>query len=358
MAPKRAAAEVETSEAPARKSRDTGKEAESSKPKTKAEKRAEYHAESKRIEEKANSPEGLEYICLARPWQDREKEWEEDEDWEDEPSEEQMKLLEDEIEKYAEKPAEEHPEWKWIITRQGNYLANTYGDDTTRRNPDMMGMYTYNDHAGYGMQEVIENQLIAFKKEFSKKNCDPHRLWIHLEAMGLYFYINDQMGWHMLEDGECMAQTLALVGQALLTGLNVLERADLLKPDSKIKNIGLVVGLFLSLAAMHTDAMDDEEWPSQAIAYCKSHNVEIKGLYDSDELVAQADEGLDLEDFEDPPGPDRFNFKRMFKDLSDRYGPLGGSKYDIVKMSKKERIAASYDKEDPLDKADPDFLIH
>lgn len=67
-----------------------------------------------------------------------------------------------EDERVAGKPLSDFPEWKWSFTRRGKYFAHMYTDEIDKSDPDCFGMYAYNDYAGYGAQEVIENQLNAF----------------------------------------------------------------------------------------------------------------------------------------------------------------------------------------------------
>lgn len=51
------------------------------------------------------------------------------------------------------------------------------------RDPDSMGMYTYNDHFGYGMVEVAQNLLLDFDEAppYWKKQ------WSICEAMIMFF---------------------------------------------------------------------------------------------------------------------------------------------------------------------------
>lgn len=148
--------------------------------------RADIDEEQRIIDEKLASPESLEYICVSRPWEDRNREWMEDEDFDEEPSKKEIKRCEKENKQVAKKLSADCPDWPWIVTRMGNYLVNTYRDEAERRDQDNFGMYIYNDFSGYGPQEVIENQLVAFNEVFNKKDYDPHRLWILLEAVAFW----------------------------------------------------------------------------------------------------------------------------------------------------------------------------
>ncbi|KAF2813464.1 uncharacterized protein BDZ99DRAFT_460703 [Mytilinidion resinicola] len=338
---------------------------------------AENAAQEKAILAKMASPEGLEYRCMSRPWKDRKAEWRDDEDMDEEPDEEDMEQCIEENKKYSEATPEEVPEWPWVVTKMGNYLVNEYTDQAQRRDQDNFDMYVYNDFTGYGLQEVVENQLVAFHEEYTKKDSDPHRVFVHMEAMAIWLFINELAPWVGLDDGDRLCATVDAIGRALLTALNALERADLLKPDSKVKNLPMVLSMFLSLAsdldgtgAMERDMLGadkDQTWPHAVVAYARAHDIDLKGkgIYGSAETVDKFDD-MGMEDFKKKAGPDRWGFKTAFKAFTAHWaapsGPkkktLGGEFFDIIKKSSAYRKKHAFDGKDPLDKMDPDRLVH
>jgi len=319
------------------------------------------------------SPEGLEYRCMSRPWEDRKAEWR---DLGEEPDDEDMERYREENKKYSEATPEEVPEWPWVITKMGNYLVNVYTDQAERRDQDNFDMYVYNDFTGYGLQEVVENQLVAFHQEYIKKDSDPHRVFVHMEAMAIWLFTSELSPWMGLDDGDRLCATVDAIGQAFLTALNALERADLLKPDSKVKNIPMVMSMFLSLAddldgtgAMELDMLGleiEQTWPQAVVAYAQAHdlNLEGKGIYGSAEIADKFDD-MSMEEFKKRRSSDRWGFKRAFKTFSAHWAEqigrkniLGGEFFDIIKQSPAYRKQHAYDGKDPLDKMDPDRLVH
>lgn len=75
-------------------------------------------------------------------------------------------------------------------------------------------------------------------------------LWIHMETLGMIL-TGDIGPWMMCDDSATLTETVILFGVALLTTLDTLKSHNLLKPDSPIVNIPLIISLFLSFA---------EEW--------------------------------------------------------------------------------------------------
>lgn len=67
-----------------------------------------------------------------------------------------------------------------------------------------------------------------------------------------------------------------------------------------------------------------------------------------------ANTGKLLEDVADPEtdaktGKDPFGWAKTFKAYKKEYGPrIGGTKFDITRMSRAERAEYAFDKEDPL----------
>ncbi|KAF2496641.1 hypothetical protein BU16DRAFT_525798 [Lophium mytilinum] len=337
---------------------------------------AENAAQQRAILAKMASPEGLEYRCISRPWEDRKAEWADDEDMDEEPDEKEEERCIKENKKYTEAKPDEVPEWPWVVTKMGNYLVNEYTDQARRRDQDEFGMYVYNDYNGYGLQEVVENQLVAFHEEYTKKDSDPHRVFVHMEAMALWLFTSELAPWVGLDDGDRFCATVDTIGRALLTALNALERADLLKPDSKVKNLPMVLSMFLSIAddldgvgALENDMLgadNDRTWLHAVVAYAQAHDIDLKGkgIYGTAEAVYKFD-GMDMEDFK-KAGPDRWGFKTVFKTFTAHWaapsGPkkktLGGESFDIIKKSAAYRKKHAFDRKDPLDMMDPDRLIH
>ena len=55
-------------------------------------------------------------------------------------------------------------------------MNKKYDLQTQKRDQDAFGMFIYNDFTGYGLQEVIQNQLSAFNNEFASEKPSPFTL--------------------------------------------------------------------------------------------------------------------------------------------------------------------------------------
>lgn len=81
------------------------------------------------------------------------------------------------------KPLTSYPGHLWVLTFAGMQRLYTTAIQSHVRDPDSMGMYTYNDHFGYGLRELVENILI----DFDAAKDDWKQQWSICEAMIMFF---------------------------------------------------------------------------------------------------------------------------------------------------------------------------
>lgn len=143
---------------------------------------------------------------------------------------------------------------------------------------------------------------------------------------------------------------LHAVGTMFLTMMATLERLDLLKPDSEIKNIGMIMGLAIHLKAYAVDLESFEDLPKYLNAYAAKHKIVLHDVpkdSGSEEPVPATGKGS-------LPKPsakknDLWGFALELKKLK-KEQPLGGDKFDITTLSGPERKSAHLDGKDPLTK--------
>lgn len=90
----------------------------------------------------------------------------------------------------------------------------------------------------------------------------------------------------MIDDSEGNAKRVMLIGTALLTTIDVLIEKGLFTNSSKIRNIGLILSMFLQFAADESDTSSNEDgWKAVVVEKADAHGVTIQGLVGIDELV-------------------------------------------------------------------------
>ncbi|KAG9185943.1 hypothetical protein G6011_02499 [Alternaria panax] len=210
-------------------------------------------------------------------------------------------------ERYDGKPAEEFPGWPYVISEATAELVTKYSLEAINRDQDSFDMYVSNDFTGYGMQEVIENQLTAINSLMAKRQLPADELavelWVRLSAFA-HWTQSQQLGpWFMIDDGQRWQDTVAMIGIAILATLNALDRAKLLMEQSPVKDMGLVLALIgdficdcLDQATMIPYLSSNPRevcWPYKIVSYAKASGIEIKGVHGIEEKFVQRFDDVD-----------------------------------------------------------------
>jgi hypothetical protein len=237
---------------------------------------------------------------------------------------------------------------------------------TAVRDPDNFDMHVYNDFFGYAVMELVENLLL----DFDEADGDWKMQWAICEATGLYFQMDaipPLVGFVSLapsgilrvdetltsaiyscEDGETVNAVFIAFATMFLTVLSTLERNDLFKPDSEVKNIGAIMGLFIRfIVDVEECGIDWDDHDAKIRAYAAKHNVKIHGLNHTRYEESSGDT-VELPEAtanaNDPWG--WANVLTELKEAND--GCLGGDSKDITSWTPAERRKAAFDNKDPI----------
>lgn len=119
--------------------------------------------------------------------EDEEEEGEdEDEEWDKEKAAGQAKCDDGKTCMCRKKP-EDHPDHAWSMTEAGRHKYLSQYILATLRNPDNFNMYTYNEHFGYGLIEMLQNLLV----DFAEAEGDWRKQWSIVEATG-YWLLDEE----------------------------------------------------------------------------------------------------------------------------------------------------------------------
>lgn len=90
---------------------------------------------------------------------------------------------------------------------------------------------------------------------------------------------------------------IEVIGCAFLTMLDQLEREDFLNPNSKIKDLPLIMALFLQVSDQYVDArsLSDPElpWDEHVVTYANKNGIRIAGPFGIESTVG--DKGTSTE---------------------------------------------------------------
>lgn len=184
--------------------------------------------------------------------------------------------------------------------------------------------------------------------------------------------------------------TYDLIGRMILYMLAQLETQNLLSNDSEIKNLGMIMALFMAFARRSRKygmlrgtretglgpAGEKKKWNPNTfdrhiLAYARKYSIDLVGPEGIDKVTSAVDGNVDLPDRAlDTANLDPFRFTEaliLYKGLCRGSLPLvagrktkrkmGGDHFDITTWSSADRKAACYrGTEDPLKKKDIDAL--
>ncbi|KAK3305734.1 uncharacterized protein B0T15DRAFT_575016 [Chaetomium strumarium] len=268
----------------------------------------------------------------------------------------------------CDKPAELHPDHMWEMSRAGKIKFFLQRTNFALRDPDNFNMYTFNDHAGYGVLEMLQNLILDFEEATSNYK----EQWAVCEALAFFLQV-DVAG--------------ALIGRLCMSMLALLERDKLLAKDSEIKNLGLIMALFMTFACdgrpyglleeskqESLGPAKDKKWEPHAfdsnfLAYARKYGIDLAGPHDIRNTIKEAEADADLPNPASNTGSaDPFSFAKELKKYKKERGgvtaflagsagsrakvPIGGDSLDITTWTSAERKKAAYDKKDPLGKKD------
>jgi hypothetical protein len=133
-----------------------------------------------------------------------------------------------------------------------------------------------------------------------------------------------------------------------LSMMATLERNDLLKPDSEVKNVGMIMGLLISLRDFAEDFEGFDDLPKYIHAYATKHKIVLLDVpkdSEPEEPVPATGKGSLPEPTAKKNDP--WGFSAELKKLG-KEQTLGGDRFDITTMSGPERKKANFDGKDPL----------
>lgn len=116
----------------------------------------------------------------------------------------------------------------------------------------------------------------------------------------------------VIDHGERLTQMIILIGRAYLAMLNVLDRADQLKPDSNFEDLGLASGLYMLIPDSFSDAYNQSrlDWKRHVQCYMEGKKIDTSFVHGSPKIdISGETEELDARKGVPKAGPDRWGFK-------------------------------------------------
>ncbi|KAJ5736113.1 uncharacterized protein N7483_001238 [Penicillium malachiteum] len=268
------------------------------------------------------------------------------------------------------KPTLDNPNHPWVVSYAGLLRASIVELLANVREPWVFSLHTFKYHQSYGLIELLENLLLDFDEEEGNwKNQ-----WAICEAIGLIFTRGTMELIDHVDDPNCLFELCRLVQIMFLTMLATLERQNLLGPDSEVKNLGVVMGMYVLVAAEIGSKKRNVLVGGGIITLGSSNLVMMdtklsKTRHTSNVIMGYADKygfkpqsprdlvnELARRKIKSPrltiPLPtakknDPWNWKKTLEEY--KGGPVGGDRLDMTSWKPEERAKHCFDKsEDPL----------
>ncbi|KAF5011079.1 hypothetical protein FDECE_2818 [Fusarium decemcellulare] len=240
-----------------------------------------------------------------------------------------------------------HPEYPWIFTMLGEDRGKWWTQEALKRDQDDFSMHIYNDWTNYGMLETIENMLQQISDHLKPKSSY-REFWPEVEGLALALRSN-LLDFAMCDDSERCNKLIELVGFLSMTVIDALKKQDAFKPDSEIRNLGLVFAMLIKWGwEQITDYEFDDEsgsWIYKVVDLAEEAGITLAGPTNfEDELNKMLEERA--RKAKAMKKWNNVNWANRSKTYATRYcgsgggrskHVLGGSQYDITKMSAAER---------------------
>lgn len=231
----------------------------------------------------AHSSNEIEYMTMCRPFDDIEAEKRaNNEDYDSEDAEEIGSCGSKSC--MCKKSLKDHPDWAWIISKHGFDVVKHFQKEAMNRDQDVCNQYHHNDFSGYGFQEAVNNELQAFHSEYAKQKPDPYALWYRIT--GFAHVIPGPGAWFMCDDSQQIAQTMEMLGFAVLATMDVLKKNNLITIDSKIKDLPLVLSMCLEMVAQWDEMEGELDWRVPMINKAEANGVKLSGPHGIENHVA------------------------------------------------------------------------
>lgn len=157
-----------------------------------------------------------------------------------------------------------------------------------------------------------------------------------------------------VDDGEGVQVFIEVIKTLFLSMLATLERNNLLEPDSKIKNLGHIMALYIRYVvdALPDYSIESNDLEAHIFAYAAKHKIELPGLEGSNVDREELQENAQKIKLPEPTAKknDPWDWAKCLREYKKNYGPIGGDKLDITTWTSVERKKHSFYNRDPLDK--------
>ncbi|OAR02135.1 hypothetical protein LLEC1_07301 [Akanthomyces lecanii] len=248
----------------------------------------------------------------------------------------------------CKKNAVDHPDHPWALSMAGEQLYLSQFILASLRDPDNFSMYTYNDHFGYGLIEMLQNMILDFAA-----SSDWREQWCIAEAAIMWLLDSEAAAMMQVDDPDTVRDSYSMIGRMFLDMIARLDREGVM---TEAVNLGTVMALTRRVASVTPSRFDD-----YVLAYSKKHDVTLRGPKGLEGFIGECEEVKlpSSTSNKDDPWKCAAACKKYKSQHGSSAGPgprtaykgIGGDHYDISSWMPANRKQASFSGKDPFTRA-------
>lgn len=259
-----------------------------------------------------------------------------------------------------------YPDYSYTVTRAGLDRYDYGGDMFGLRDPDTLGVRTFDNHAADGAHQVVQNMMLDFDDAFTGRRW--MEAWSIVEGLGLFLCLADGLVMCESDDRTHKARNTARqVARMPLAILSAVEAAGMLATNAqgggpRIRNAGFIIAIYIRLAAKFRDRgvlstarpveggagaffkFDPNYLDLYLLAVARWYGITVPGIN-----VGGSDEEYPTMPTSTPiTAHDPWGWTRSFGPYAKADPEIGGDWLDMSTWSSEERTAHSLSRTDPL----------
>ncbi|KXS95531.1 hypothetical protein AC578_6980 [Pseudocercospora eumusae] len=315
----------------------TSKKTSSDKPKQKKSAKGQF--------EDRSFSEQYEYLCLPLP------QWAHEEEEDDDHEATYQGTGED-----AGNSSSTFSDYNWVAMSETIEMLDKYNRLASYCDPDNFDLCISSDNFDYGIIELLENLLKLCMTPMSR-SPNVHQMWANIATLG--HFLNSKVhesAWLEMEDRARVESLCGLIGCAILTALNHLDRIGQLAYDSAFQDLGLIMALYIRFSydassTVFKENGQDVNWQDMILAYAYKADIDLsnQGVAGVGDALDPRNSDVDLLDSNVTAS--RWGWSKVLAKYREEYGAggaIGGSRHNILSWSREQRAQYHPEKRDPM----------
>ncbi|KAF5254685.1 hypothetical protein FANTH_618 [Fusarium anthophilum] len=231
-----------------------------------------------------------------------------------------------------------YPEWPWYFTMRGVDRSRWWLQECLKRDPDnFYDLCVGKKFSAYGALEVLENIIAKFDSVFRPKSTY-RDFWPEVEGLAMFLH-GGVLDYDGIGDGKRRQMTNEIIGYLILATIDALEQQDVFKPDSEIRNLGLVLFMFIQWKLSHCYVPAESLfWMCKIVELAEEANVKLTSPHNFEKdcrwVKTIRDRGAKRMD-----KWENVDWQSQLREFKDNTGStkFGGDYFDITIMTQDDR---------------------